>query len=201
MQVHGDGCIKREVPAETSPDAEHICGGWHGRGSYSRWTPQENATLYHPLQQKRGEHRYKRSQDLSCSSTTHPRRYWKKIFLSLLDMTLLNTYEVQCSNTDAVQCKTRHYFLCSVLQNLCGVNSAGQGVAAAEPVNLPTDHELQHLPGQQEQDCVVCSDRARGKQKQSSFWCLACGTVVHKHCFSNLVQQLVYMYENHKFKK
>ena len=48
------------------------------------------------------------------------RRYWKKIFFNLLDMALLNSYELYRANTDAAQCKSRHDFLCAVVESLCG---------------------------------------------------------------------------------
>ena len=39
----------------------------------------------------------------------------------------------------------------------------------AQPA-VPEGHQLQHLPGKQERDCVVCSDRSRGIRKRSSYW-------------------------------
>ena len=50
-QGHAGHCIQgEEIPEETSCDAEHVCGSWHGRGPYSRWMLQEKAMLYHPVE-------------------------------------------------------------------------------------------------------------------------------------------------------
>ncbi|KAI0218363.1 hypothetical protein LSAT2_029928 [Lamellibrachia satsuma] len=139
------------------------------------------------------------------------RRYWKKIFFNLMDMALLNSFELYYSNTDGRRRKTRYDFICSVLESLCGVNGVGEAAAAeaaaqpaapaaqpaaapaaqpdvAQPA-VPEGHQLQHLPGKQERDCVVCSDRSRGIRKRSSYWCAGCGSGVHKHCFCNLVHK------------
>ena len=53
-------------------------------------------------------------------STERPsKRYWKKIFFNLLDMALLNAYELYRLNTDAAECKNRHDFLAKLVESLC----------------------------------------------------------------------------------
>ena len=107
------------------------------------------------------------------------KRYWKKIFFNLLDMALLNSYELYRSNTDAGQRKTRHDFLASVVESLCASEHAVAG-----PPELPgVNHDLTHLPGSKERDCVVCSDRSRGVRKRSCYWCPGCNNGVHRQCF------------------
>ena len=65
--------------------------------------------------------------DLSNRKISHvsaerpTRRYWKKVFFNLLDMALLNTYELYRANTDAAQYKSRHDYLCAVVESLCDV--------------------------------------------------------------------------------
>ena len=49
------------------------------------------------------------------------RRYWKKVFFNILDMALLNTYELYRAKTNAAQYKSRHDFLYSVVESLCDV--------------------------------------------------------------------------------
>ena len=61
------------------------------------------------------------SQDISDRKIYHvsaerpSKRYWKKLFFNLIDMALLNSYELYKSNTDGHQCKSRHD---SVMQSL-----------------------------------------------------------------------------------
>ena len=116
------------------------------------------------------------------------KRYWKKIFFNFLDMALLNSYVLYCSNTDAAQRKSRHDFVASVVESLC---AAGDAVVPAMPPAGPAcrAHELQHLPGRQERDCVVCSDRSRGIRKRSSYCCTGCDDGVHRGCFHQMVHK------------
>ena len=98
------------------------------------------------------------------------KRYWKKLFFNLIDMALLNSYELYKSNTDGNQCKSQHDYMCPDVQSLCAAANTGMAVV---PPALPLvgRHELEHLPGKREHNCVVCSDRAMGVRKRSSFWC------------------------------
>ena len=47
------------------------------------------------------------------------KRYWKKIFFNLLDMALLNAYELYRLNTDADECKNHHVFILTAVESLC----------------------------------------------------------------------------------
>ena len=80
------------------------------------------------------------------------KRYWKKIFFNLIDVALLNAFELYRSNTDVGQRLTRHDFLACVVESLC----AGDVPQVALP---PLHHSLERLPGKKERDCVICTDR------------------------------------------
>ena len=111
------------------------------------------------------------------------KRYWKKIFFNLMDMALLNSYELYRTNTDATL--NRHDYICSVIESLCAAEDAGEpGPQPALP--HPGRHELDHLPGRRERNCVVCSDPARNIRKRSSFWCPGCDCGVHRQCFHKM---------------
>jgi len=86
------------------------------------------------------------------------KRYWKKIFFNLLDMALLNSYELYKSNTDQREKKTRHDFLASVVESLCAVETTLEAA-----VRISGNHVLEHLPGKKDRNCVVRTDRAKGK--------------------------------------
>ena len=118
------------------------------------------------------------------------RRYWKNIFFNLLDMALLNTYELYRANTDAAQYKSRHDFLYSVVESLCGVEEPRLEMEAARaPAQAAQQfegHMLQHLPGRQERDCAVSSYRSGGIRTRSSHYFTGCGSGVHKLCFDSM---------------
>jgi len=109
------------------------------------------------------------------------KRYWKKIFFNLMDMALLNSYELYKVNTDDKERKSRHDYLASVVESLCAVDDAPQAA-----VQVPGRHVLEHLPGRKERDCVLCSDRTRGIRKRSSYWCPGCDDGIHKQCFHKM---------------
>ena len=55
------------------------------------------------------------------------KRYWKNAFFNVNDMALLNSYKLYRGNTRTVcgLCKTRHDFLCSIVESLCDVLFSG----------------------------------------------------------------------------
>ena len=83
------------------------------------------------------DHKYMGEVDLSDRKIYHvsvewpTRRYWKKIAFNLVDMALLNSYELSRANTDAAQCKSRHDFLCAVVESLCGLEEPRLEMSAA----------------------------------------------------------------------
>ena len=105
-------------------------------------------------------------------------RYWTKIFHNLLDMALMNSFELYKQKTG---CKTREKlsFVRSIIYSLTSMQSA-------EPTNLNenptvnTGHRLVLLPGKKESNCVVCSKP--GARKRSRHWCPICQVGVHEKC-------------------
>ena len=49
------------------------------------------------------------------------KRYWKKVFFNMLDMAVLNSYELYKANTDDQQRKNRHDYICAIVESLCSV--------------------------------------------------------------------------------
>ena len=113
------------------------------------------------------------------------KRYWKKVFFNVLDMALLNSYELYKGNTDVGLCKTRHNFLCSIVESLCAAEDPNEPVLPPA-MPLPGNHELEHLPGRRERDCIVCSDQSTGTRKRSSYWCPGCNDGVHRQCYHRM---------------
>ena len=111
------------------------------------------------------------------------KRYWKKIFFNLIDIALLNAFELYRSNTDVGQRLSRHDFLACVVESLC-TDDVPQ---VALP---PLHHSLERLPGKKERDCVICTDRTRGIRKRSSYWCTGCGVGIHRECYHKMEHKI-----------
>ena len=184
---HSARRVSREkVASEACADAQYSSSR-DGSSAYMRWHSQTQAKVYRVIQQVHGRCGYQRPQDISRFCRAPSKRYWKKLFFNLIDMELLNSYELYnyTTNTDGNQCKSRHDYMCSVVQSLCA--AADPAMAVLPPaVPLVGRHELEHLPGKRERNCVVCSDRAMGVRKRSSFWCPGCDDGVHRQCFHKL---------------
>ena len=60
------------------------------------------------------------------------KRYWKNAFFNVNDMALLNSYKLYRGNTRTVcgLCKTRHDFLCSIVESLCAAEDPNEPVLA-----------------------------------------------------------------------
>eukprot|EP00745_Piridium_sociabile_P033917 TRINITY_DN58298_c0_g2_i4.p1 TRINITY_DN58298_c0_g2~~TRINITY_DN58298_c0_g2_i4.p1 ORF type:complete len:699 (+),score=112.90 TRINITY_DN58298_c0_g2_i4:68-2164(+) len=108
-------------------------------------------------------------------------RYWIKIFRNLLDIAVLNAYEIYAMNTDRNRmCK--HDFVVCIVESLCG---ARDQQIQPDPVRpLAPLHRLVLLPGRRERDCVVCSDRhgRGGNRRRSRHWCPGCEVGCHERC-------------------
>jgi hypothetical protein len=118
----------------------------------------------------------------SCSRPT--RRYWKKIFMNLLDITIFNAYILYKQNTDKPLC--RRDFMVSIVEDLAADSCGTQSLPAVvgEPLPGPyddTQHLLTHLPGRKERLCAVCDEK--GKKSKSVHWCPGCNCGVHTACF------------------
>ncbi|GFO01603.1 PiggyBac transposable element-derived protein 4 [Plakobranchus ocellatus] len=126
------------------------------------------------------------------ASERSTRRYWKKIFQNLLDISILNSWIIfKMSLGNSLK---RDKFLISVIECLCEPEPAvarpmAVQVAAPAPLAL---HELVRLPDRKEKDCFVCSDRTTHKnssagRKRSRFWCPVCKVGCHERCEKNLI--------------
>lgn len=115
---------------------------------------------------------------ISCNRST--RRYWKKIFFNILDMTVQNAYIIYSKNTDPPRLD-KYNFVVSIIEDLCTADS---------PVENPPEntdgpkHEFTHLPGRQERQCNVCWPTK--KKGRSSYWCPGCNVGVHGPCWPQL---------------
>lgn len=120
---------------------------------------------------------------IAAERPTH--RYWVKIFRNLMDIAILNAYEVYKLNTDKEKLLDKHDFVVSVVESLCGATNHDQPTQSARPY-IP-QHCLKLLDGRKERDCVLCSDRySGGTRKRSRHWCPGCGVGCHKKCEPNL---------------
>ena len=116
---------------------------------------------------------------VAAERATH--RYWVKVFRNLIDIALLNAYEIYLLNTDGRKL-SRHDFLVSIVETLC--SAADEEPPQAIP--RAAQHHLVLLPGKKEMDCRVCSDRKGGKRRRSRHWCPACRVGCHERCAARL---------------
>ena len=116
-------------------------------------------------------------------------RYWVKIFRNLMDIALLNSYELYKIHTTVRL--DRNEYIAQVVESLCGTAPDPPNAAAAAPATPPpppalVGHQIAYLPGRTERQCVVCSDRKRGLRRRSRTYCPGCDVGVHKTCFDQL---------------
>ena len=110
--------IPREaLTAKTSVDAEHCHSSWYDGGAYRCGPRQAEAKVHSCLQQVHGGVDLSECKIYHVSAERPSKRYWKKIFFNLLDMALLNSFELYHTNPDVTQCLNRHDFMCSVLES------------------------------------------------------------------------------------
>ena len=107
-------------------------------------------------------------------------RYWVKIFRNLVDICLRNSYELYLNAYPNTNLSCADY-VAEIVESLCGTVDRNPQM----PVVAKT-HRLKALPGRQERDCVVCSDRKNGIRRRSRTWCAGCAVGVHKKCFERL---------------
>ena len=117
---------------------------------------------------------------VAAERATH--RYWVKVFRNMIDMSLLNAYQIYMANSNAQRKLSRHDFLVSVVESLC---SASDDPMPDQPTQPTPQHRLILLPGKKEMDCVVYSDRKGGKRRRSRHWCPACQVGCHEKCEGN----------------
>mgnify|MGYP002804405118 CR=1 FL=1 len=123
--------------------------------------------------------------EFAAERSTH--RYWSKVWRNLIDVSIMNAYELYKLNTDPSNVQSRHSFIVSVVEALC----LGQGGVSQEQIpSTPLlsrgteEHGFALLPERKERDCAVCSDRSQpGGRKRSRHWCPACKVGVHEKCY------------------
>lgn len=125
----------------------------------------------------------------TCSRPT--RRYWKKIFMNLLDISLLNAYVLYKKNTDKPLC--RRDFMVSITEELAKDTSGtpSQPLMMGESIPGPSgdsQHLLQRLPDTKEHLCAVCHEV--NKKSKSRYWCPGCNCGGHSACFHLLKHYL-----------
>ena len=105
------------------------------------------------------------------------RRYWKKVFQNLLDISILNSWILH-NLSDHTESLKRGKFLMDVVESLCEVPTVTKTVV---------EHHLILLEGRKEKDCVVCSKRSTNPmssagRKRTRHWCPACQVGCHEQC-------------------
>ncbi|KAK7099673.1 hypothetical protein V1264_022751 [Littorina saxatilis] len=126
--------------------------------------------------------------DLSDKKVCHiaaeraTRRYWVKVFRNLLDIAVLNAFEVYRLSTPEALQMSKYDFVVSIVESLCAVQGQQQPVQP-EPVRpVAPLHRIVLLPGRKERDCVVCSDRTGRGRKRARHWCPGCEAGCHELC-------------------
>ena len=113
------------------------------------------------------------------------RRYWKKIFQNLLDISVLNAYIIYCNNTDRNNLLQRRDFIIEIIETLCQQFQTSEPSPQRVPLKKDEEsHEYTKLPLRKERYCAVCSER--GLKKRSRHWCPACQVGVHEDCWKHL---------------
>lgn len=126
----------------------------------------------------------------TCSRPTT--RYWKKIFMNLLEICLLNAYILYKKNTDKPLC--RQDFMVSIVEELTKDNSGTPSQPLTMGESIPgssggdSQHSLQCLPDTKERLCAGCDEA--GKKSKSRYWCPGCNCGVHTACFHLLKHYL-----------
>ena len=97
----------------------------------------------------------------AAERATH--RYWRKIFNNLVDISLLNAYELYKRNTDDSQILSRHKFMVSVVESLCSTESEDLPL---QVISNTDQHGFMQLPDHKERDCEVCGkDRSKARHR------------------------------------
>ena len=125
----------------------------------------------------------------------HSKKWWKRVFFHLLDVSLVNVYITHCGVTAAGQRLSHMDFRLEVAREL--IERSGESEVPVSPVDasrvpvrlVGRDHFPE--PGKV-RDCRVCSRRDR-KRKQTSYQCSTCKVPLCVHpCFRNFHTQKNY---------
>ena len=127
------------------------------------------------------------------------RRYWKKIFQNLLDISILNSWNI--FNLSRERKMSRDKYILAIVESLVSTANLQpqpepqpqpqqQPALPLQPLAEPT-HELVLLEGRKEKDCFICNDRSKNSKssqgrKRTRYWCPACKVGCHPTCLSQL---------------
>ncbi|KAK3766148.1 hypothetical protein RRG08_006559 [Elysia crispata] len=127
------------------------------------------------------------------------RRYWKKIFQNLLDISILNSWIIFSLSRERKM--SRDKYILPIVESLVSTANLQpqpepqpqpqqQPALPLQPLAEPT-HELVLLEGRKEKDCFICNDRSRNSKssqgrKRTRYWCPACKVGCHPTCLSQL---------------
>jgi len=108
-------------------------------------------------------------------------KWYYTLFHRILEVALVNGYVVYCGSTeDSVMPVKR--FREKVIDGLLEGYTApkvktGRRSPMDPPMRLTAKHFVSYLEGKSKPDCVVCSDRASNRRKQTSYCCKDCGNI------------------------
>ncbi|XP_069461272.1 piggyBac transposable element-derived protein 4-like [Ambystoma mexicanum] len=127
--------------------------------------------------------------EFAAERPTH--RYWSKIWRNLIDVSIMNAYELYKINTEHSKLLSRHSFVVDIIEALClSQEGTSSEHSAATPLLAPSskEHGFAILPAKKERDCAICSDRSKpGGRKRSRHWCPGCNVGIHERCYPLLV--------------
>lgn len=103
-------------------------------------------------------------------------RYWTKIMRNLMDIAVLNAYELYKLKNFK---QSKKDFILSIITDLCKASDEPQAVLPLTSPN-PNIHKLILLEGKKEMNCYVCSTPK--KRSKSRTWCPRCKVGVHMKC-------------------
>ena len=106
------------------------------------------------------------------------KKWWKRAFLHLLELTMVNAYIIYCFNTPKKERMAHLKFRLDIASALLESAQAVPALryqspaAAAVPLRLTGCHFPEPAAGRP--DCKVCTDRTAGKRKQTQWQCKTC---------------------------
>ena len=154
-------CAFREKKTQTKPVLLLSTGHNATKITLNRRNkPIEKPTLIHDYNLHMGGVDISDKMVCHYASERATRRYWKKIFQNLLDVSLLNAFLLY-ENTPGTTKMKRKLFIITIVESLC--------LQHPTPPPLPPPptallHQLVLLGGRKEMQCAVCSKRPKGNQ-------------------------------------
>ena len=109
-------------------------------------------------------------------------KWYHTLFHRAVEIALVNGYVVYCASNSEYSVMSAKRFRESVIDGLLDSYTApnvkvGRRSATHPPLRLTARHFVSSIDGKSKPDCVVCSDRASKKRKQTSYCCKDCGGI------------------------